>query len=149
MCGLKNHGVWIWAPTFPHTSKDPLLHTYCLSFLLSYHGCSIYHITPFTYPCIRLQPPSLLYAPLHRSLLCRYVPLIAFLACLGWNWKGAYPAGWVGLRGSSLRPIFPPFWRGAGPYPGCSRYLPISLFLVSHASTSSRAGTASASRSGV
>ena len=44
---------------------------------------------------------------------------------------GTKSAGWCDLKGSSLRPLFPPFRSGAGLFPGCGQLLPASLCPVS------------------
>ena len=66
---------------------------------------------------------------------------------LTWLEIGANPAGWGDLRSSLLRPLFSPFWSGAGLPPSCSHFFPVSLCPISRDSTSSCASTASTSRS--
>ena len=61
---------------------------------------------------------------------------------------GSKTAGWGYLRGSYLCPLFPPFRSNAGLSPGCSQFLPASLWTVSPKATSTCAGTDSAIRSG-
>ena len=147
ICGLGYHGVCIRASTFPQMAKELLLHTYFkISTFISWSLYIPSHIlipppyksASFRYPCFPYpQIPFVPVAPLRRN---GGLPSLEIL--------GAYPAGKIDMRGSSLWPLFPPFRRSVSMSPWWSHFLPAALWPVSPDTTSSFAGTARADGSG-
>ena len=121
ICALGYHGVWIISPPLPKMAKEPLLQTWFLTFILSSLGNSIFCPMSCTQPCIGMLPPIPLASPCTVPDCAGMTPCrIGGLPRL--YWKRSYSTGRVGLMGSSLRPLFPPFRSVSGPSPVYSRY---------------------------